>query len=267
MSFRQRKGGPPLVMVTAYDYPTARAAEQAGVDAVLVGDSLGMAVLGYSSTVPVTMEDMLHHSRAVRRGIERTLMVVDMPFLSYQVSVEEAVRNAGRLVQEGGADAVKLEGGWPVIDRVQAIVRSGIPVMGHLGLTPQSVHQLGGYKVQGKTPDAAARIVEDAKRLEEAGCFSLVLECVPEGLAARVAQSVSIPVIGIGAGARCDGQVLVIHDLLGWSYRKPPKFVKSYANFAQAAAGAIAQYADDVRHGRFPAAEHTYFPEVKEPVQ
>ncbi|MCL6548831.1 MAG: 3-methyl-2-oxobutanoate hydroxymethyltransferase [Alicyclobacillus sp.] len=259
MAFRKMKGSRPLVVITAYDYPTARAAEQAGVDAVLVGDSLGMVVLGYPSTVPVTMEDMIHHSRAARRGLTRTLMIVDMPFLSYQVSVEEALRNAGRLMQEGGADAVKLEGGEAVADRVRAIVSAGIPVMGHLGLTPQSVHQLGGYRVQGRSPEAAQRLLEDAKRLEDAGCFSLVVECVPQEVAARVAAAVSVPVIGIGAGARCDGQVLVVHDLLGWSYaEKRPKFVKQYAAFASEAADAIARYADDVRTRRFPGPEHSY---------
>ncbi|MBX5436966.1 MAG: 3-methyl-2-oxobutanoate hydroxymethyltransferase [Alicyclobacillaceae bacterium] len=259
MSFRSRKGGPPLVMVTAYDYPTARAAEEAGVDAILVGDSLGNVVLGYSSTLPVTMDDMVHHSRAARRGAPHTLMVVDLPFLSYQVSVEEALRNAGRLMQQGGADAVKLEGGKPVADRVKAIVEAGIPVMGHLGLTPQAIHQLGGYRVQGRTPEAARQLEDDAKLLEESGCFALVLECVPEELATNIARSLSIPVIGIGAGAGCDGQVLVIHDLLGWSYaKKLPRFVKQYANLAEVARNALCEYADDVRSGRFPAAEHMY---------
>ncbi|MDI3256275.1 MAG: 3-methyl-2-oxobutanoate hydroxymethyltransferase [Kyrpidia sp.] len=266
MEFRNRKGSVPLVMVTAYDYPTARAAEDAGVDAVLVGDSVGMAVLGHTSTIPVTMEEMLHHSRAVRRGLEKTLMVVDMPFLSYQVSVEDALRNAGRLMQEGGADAVKLEGGAAVADRIEALVRAGIPVMGHIGLTPQSVHQLGGYKVQGKDPDAASRLLDDARRLEEAGCFALVVECIPEGLGAQIGRTVSIPVIGIGAGAYCDGQVLVMHDLLGWSYHPAPKFVKRYADFAGAAAEAVRQYASDVRERRFPAVEHVYFPESGERV-
>lgn len=266
VAFQEQKGKRPLVMVTAYDYPTARTAEEAGVDAVLVGDSLGMAVLGYDSTLPVTMEDMIHHSKAVRRGLSRALMVVDMPFMSYQVGVEDALRNAGRLVQEGGADAVKLEGGEPVVPQIRALVRSGIPVMGHLGLTPQSVHQLGGYKVQGRSPDAAARIVEDARRLEEAGCFSLVLECVPQSVAAEVRDAVSVPVIGIGAGVACDGQVLVIHDLLGWTYGKPPRFVKQYANFAEWAAQAVRTYAEEVREGRFPTVLHTYQDEKKETV-
>ncbi|HHY67214.1 MAG TPA: 3-methyl-2-oxobutanoate hydroxymethyltransferase [Alicyclobacillus sp.] len=267
MAFRKRKGGLPLVMVTAYDYPTARVAEEAGVDAVLVGDSLGMTVLGYTSTIPVTMDDMVHHARAVRRGLQNTLLVVDMPFLAHRLSLEETLRNAGRLLQEGGADAVKLEGGREVTDRVAALTEAGIPVMGHIGLTPQSVQQLGGYKVQGREPAAAEKLLEDGRRLEEAGCFSLVVEGVPEGLGAKISRALSIPVIGIGAGAYCDGQVLVIHDLLGWSYGPKPKFVKRYAHFAEAAVGAVRQYATEVRERQFPDPAHVYDPESGETVR
>ena len=232
LALRQKKErGEPIVMLTAYDYPTAMAEDQAGVDVILVGDSLGMVILGYENTLPVTMEEMLHHSRAVSRGAKSALLVGDMPFMSYQVSAEEALRNAGRFLQQGGMDAVKLEGGRERFDAVQAIVGAGIPVMGHLGLTPQSVHQLGGFRPQGRTASAAKRLLEDALLLEEAGCFSLVLESVPARLAELVSRRLAIPTIGIGAGVGCDGQVLVTHDLLGLFDRFTPKFVKKYANF------------------------------------
>ncbi|MEW6240459.1 MAG: 3-methyl-2-oxobutanoate hydroxymethyltransferase [Chloroflexota bacterium] len=258
LTLRQKKErGQPITMLTAYDYPTALAMDQAGVDAILVGDSLGMVVLGYENTLPVTMEEMLHHSRAVSRGAKFALLIGDMPFMSYQVSVEEAVRNAGRFLQQAGMDAVKLEGGRERADAVRAIVGAGIPVMGHLGLTPQSVHQLGGFRPQGKTASAAKRLLEDALLLEEAGCFSLVLESVPARLAELVSQRLSIPTIGIGAGAGCDGQVLVTHDLLGLSDRFTPKFVKKYADLHGEMQRAFGEYIAEVQARQFPAVEHT----------
>lgn len=258
LTFRQKKErGEPITMLTAYDYPTSLAMDKAGVDAILVGDSLAMVVLGYENTLPVTMDEMLHHSRAVARGAKSSLLVGDMPFMSYQVSIEEAVRNAGRFLQQGGMDAIKLEGGRERADAVRAIVGAGIPVMGHIGLTPQSVNQLGGFRAQGKTASAAKRLLEDAKILEDAGAFSLVLESVPARLAEVISKQISIPTIGIGAGAGCDGQVLVTHDLLGLFERFTPKFVKKYANLHEAMQKAFADYIDDVETKRFPAVEHT----------
>ncbi|HMV97649.1 MAG TPA: 3-methyl-2-oxobutanoate hydroxymethyltransferase [Anaerolineales bacterium] len=257
-TFRQKKErGEPITMLTAYDYPTAMAMDKAGVDSILVGDSLAMVVLGYENTLPVTMEEMLHHARAVARGARSALLVGDMPFMSYQVSAEEALRNAGRFLQQGGMDAVKLEGGRERADAVRAIVGAGIPVMGHIGLTPQSVHQLGGFRAQGKTASAAKRLLEDAKILEDSGAFSLVLESVPARLAEVISKQISIPTIGIGAGAGCDGQVLVTHDLLGLFDRFTPKFVKKYANFHTEMNKAFTAYIDDVETKRFPAVEHT----------
>ncbi|MCX7568692.1 3-methyl-2-oxobutanoate hydroxymethyltransferase [Tumebacillus sp. DT12] len=247
-----------IVMLTAYDYPTARVAEEGGVDMILVGDSLGMVVLGYDSTLPVTVDDMIHHTKAVTRGAKETMIVTDLPFLSYHISTPEAVRNAGRLIQEGFADAVKLEGGREVIEQVRAIVRAGIPVVGHLGLQPQMVNQLGGYKVQGKDFAGAQRILEDAKLLEEAGCFALVLECVPTKLAQLISESLSIPTIGIGAGDGCDGQVLVIHDMLGITDRYLPKFAKKYAELNVAMTDSVRAYAGEVRDGVFPGPEHGF---------
>jgi 3-methyl-2-oxobutanoate hydroxymethyltransferase len=258
LALRQKKErGQAIVMLTAYDYPTAMVEDQAGVDVILVGDSLGMVVLGYENTLPVTMEEMLHHCRAVSRGAKSALLVGDMPFMSYQVSAEEALRNAGRFLQQGGMDAVKLEGGRERIDAVHAIVGAGIPVMGHLGLTPQSVHQLGGFRPQGRTASAAKRLLEDALLLEEAGCFSLVLESVPARLAELVSKRLSIPTIGIGAGIGCDGQVLVTHDLLGLFDRFTPKFVKKYANFHAEMQRAFSEFKADVEARQFPAAEHS----------
>ncbi len=258
LTFRQKKErGEVITMLTAYDYPTAMAMDKAGVDSILVGDSLAMVVLGYENTLPVTMEEMLHHARAVARGAKSALLIGDMPFMSYQVSVEEAVRNAGRFLQQGGMDAVKLEGGRERADAVRAIVGTGIPVMGHLGLTPQSIHQLGGFRAQGKTATAAKRLLEDAKILEEAGTFSLVLESVPARLAETISKQISIPTIGIGAGVGCDGQVLVTHDVLGLFDRFTPKFVKKYANFHAEMNKAFTDYIDDVESKRFPAVEHT----------
>jgi len=258
LTYRQKKErGEIITMLTAYDYPTAMAMDKAGVDSILVGDSLAMVVLGYENTLPVTMEEMLHHCRAVARGAKSALLVGDMPFMSYQVSVEEAVRNAGRFLKDGGMDAVKLEGGRERVDAIRAITGSGIPVMGHLGLTPQSVHQLGGFRAQGKTAIAAKRLVEDALLLEEAGCFSIVLESVPARLAELISKKISIPTIGIGAGNGCDGQVLVTHDLLGLFDRFTPKFVKKYADFHNEMQKAFTDYIEDVESKRFPAPEHT----------
>ncbi len=253
---RKKARGEPITMLTAYDYPTALILDRVGIDAILVGDSVGMVVLGYPNTLPVTMDEMIHHCRAVARGAQYALLIGDMPFLSYQVSVEEAVRNAGRFLQQGGMDAVKLEGGRERLDAIQAIVSAGIPVMGHLGLTPQSVHQLGGFRPQGRTAQAARRLLEDALLLEEAGCFSLVLESVPARLAEFISQRLSIPTIGIGAGRGCDGQVLVTHDLLGLFDRFTPRFVKKYADLYGTMQQAFREYIADVQLRRFPADEH-----------
>ena len=256
--FRQKKErGEPITMLTAYDYPTALALEREGIDAILVGDSLGMVVLGYPNTLPVKMDDMLHHCRAVARGAHSPLLIGDMPFMSYQASVEEAVRNAGRFLQEGGMEAVKLEGGRERLPAVRAIVQAGIPVMGHLGLTPQSVGQLGGFRPQGRTASAAKDLLEDAFALEGAGCFSLVLESIPARLAALVSRELSIPTIGIGAGVDCDGQVLVTHDLLGLLDRFTPRFVKRYAELHTVMRQAFHAYMEDVSARRFPAEEHS----------
>jgi 3-methyl-2-oxobutanoate hydroxymethyltransferase len=244
-------------MLTAYDYPTALALDQAGIDSILVGDSLGMVVLGYANTLPVTMEDMLHHCKAVARGARYALLVGDMPFMSYQASVDEAVRNAGRFLQEAGMDAVKLEGGRERLDAIRLITGAGIPVMGHLGLTPQSVHQFGGFRPQGRDAAAARRIYEDALLLQEAGCFSLVLESVPAQLAEFISRALYIPTIGIGAGAGCDGQVLVTHDLLGLFERFTPKFVKKYAALYGEMLASVQAYRQEVESRAFPAAEHT----------
>ena len=252
----KKEHGEAITMLTAYDYPTAQILDQAGVDSILVGDSLGMVVLGYENTLPVTMEDMLHHCKAVARGAKNALRVGDMPFMSYQASVEEAVRNAGRFLQEAGMDAVKLEGGRERLKAIQAIVEAGIPVVGHIGLTPQSVNLMGGFRPQGKTAKAAARLVEDALLLQEAGCFSLVLESVPARLANLISQKLCIPTIGIGAGAGCDGQVLVIADLLGM-FERTPKFARQYTCLRAEMERAAQAYMMDVRARAFPAVEHT----------
>jgi 3-methyl-2-oxobutanoate hydroxymethyltransferase len=253
-----RKGGEKLVMLAAYDVMTARLAEAAGIDLILVGDSLGSVVLGYPSTVPVTMEEILHHTRAVVRGVRRTHVVADMPFMSFQVDDAEAIRNAGRLIKEGGADSVKVEGGRTMADRVRAIVRAGIPVMGHVGLTPQSAGALGGLRVQGNSPEAARALLDDARAIAEAGAFSLVIEVVPAALAEYVSERVPVPTIGIGAGAGCDGQVLVAADLLGLEDRLAPRYVKRYAELGRATRDAFARFVAEVRAGDFPAREHTY---------
>ena len=256
--WRKKAQGEPITMLTAYDYSSALLVDKAGMDVILVGDSLAMVMMGLESTNPVTMEVMLHHGRMVARGAKHALLVGDMPFMSFQVSVEEAVRNAGRFLQEGGMEAVKLEGGRAVADRVRAISGAGIPVMGHIGLTPQSVSSLGGYKVQGKTAVAAHTLYQDALALQEAGCFSLVLEAVPAPVAAEISRRLDIPTIGIGAGAGCDGQVLVYHDLLGLFDKFQPKFVKQYADIGGQIVAALAQYRQEVADKTFPAENHTF---------
>lgn len=247
-----KSAGRPIVMVTAYDAPSARLVDEAGVDAILVGDSLGMVVLGHESTLPVTMDDMVHHTRAVVRGAVHALIVADMPFMSFQVNAEEALRNAGRLMAEAGAHGVKLEGGARVSSTVARIVEAGIPVMGHVGLTPQSVHQLGGYRVQAKEAPAALTLLEDCRALQEAGAFAVVLECIPSELAEIVSAELEIPTIGIGAGAGCDGQVQVFHDLLGMGGDFVPRHARRYADAGTLIREAVATYADDVRERAFP---------------
>jgi len=252
----KKSKGEIITMLTAYDYPVAIAVDRAGIDSILVGDSLAMVVLGYENTLPVTMDDMIHHCKAVSRGAQYALLIGDMPFMSYQASVEEAVRNAGRFLKEGGMDAVKLEAGRERADAVKAIVESGIPVQGHLGLTPQSVHQLG-FSPQAKTSESAVRLLEDAQILQEAGCFSVVLESIPARLGRLVSERLEIPTIGIGAGSGCDGQVLVTHDLLGLFDRFTPRFVKKYADLHGEMARAISAYKDEVEAGEFPGDEHS----------
>ncbi len=256
---RQKKQkGEKSTMLTAYDYSQAKTVDEAGIDMILVGDSLGMVVLGYKDTLSVTLEEMIHHGKAVVRGSQSSMVVMDMPFMSYQVNRDEALKNAGRLIQETGAQAVKLEGGTEIIKAVKGIVDAGIPVMGHLGLTPQSVGQLGGYKVQGKDKEVAKKMVKDVKALEEAGAFAVVLECVPWQLAGFIASTVSIPVIGIGAGKECDGQVLVFHDVMGLFDEFRPKFVKQYLNLRENMIEGIKDYVKEVKEGQFPGKEHIF---------
>lgn len=250
--------GEKLSMLTAYDYSTAKLEDESGINGILVGDSLGNVVLGYEDTVSVTMEDMIHHGAAVARGAKNALVVVDMPFMSYEATVEEAVRNAGRLMKEGRAGAVKLEGGVRVAEQIRAIVKAGIPVMGHIGLTPQSINVFGGFKVQGKSEEAARALLADAKAVEEAGAFAVVIEAVPAALAQMITDAVSIPTIGIGAGAGCDGQILVYQDMLGMFSDFTPKFVKRYANVGEVMREAFSNYAAEVASGAFPTEEHTY---------
>jgi 3-methyl-2-oxobutanoate hydroxymethyltransferase len=253
-----KRRGDRIVMVTAYDYPTGRLADAAGVDIVLVGDSAAMTVLGHDTTVPATMEEMVMLTRAAARGARRPLVVADMPFGSFQVSDEDALRNAVRFVKEAGADSVKVEGAGPTVSRVVALVGAGIPVMGHLGLTPQSATMLGGFRAQGRSADKARRLLEDAVTLEKAGCFSIVLEAVPAPVAARITEALNVPTIGIGSGPECDGQVLVLHDLLGLYEGRSPRFVKRYAELGEAVKDALERYTSDVRSGAFPGDEHTY---------
>lgn len=256
--FPEAKPKPKITCLTAYDYPTARLLDDAGVDILLVGDSLGMVVLGYDSTLPVTVDDVVHHTRAVRRATRHALIVADMPYGSFHVSLEESVRNAVRLVKEGGAEAVKVEGGERRIELIARLVEAEIPVMGHVGLTPQSINALGGFHVQGKTGDAARQVERDARAVEAAGAFAVVLESMPRELAARITEKLRIPTIGIGAGPDCDGQVLVIHDLLGYGTERAPKFVRQYANLSAEITRAVSAYCDDVRSGAFPSDAESY---------
>lgn len=259
VTFQEAKQkGEKLSMLTAYDYSTAKLIDEAGINAILVGDSLGMVVLGYEDTLSVTMEDMIHHSAAVSRGIKDTLLITDMPFMSYQTSVYDAVVNAGRLVKEGHAHAVKLEGGKEVCPQIHAIVNASIPVCAHIGLTPQSINAFGGFKVQGKGAEAAQKLLDEARAVEEAGAFAVVLECVPKALAAKITESISIPTIGIGAGAGCDGQVLVYQDMLAVYADMKPKFVKQYAQIGTQMREAFRTYRQEVADGTFPAEEHTF---------
>ena len=253
-----KRRGERIAMLTAYDYATALLEDRAGVDVMLVGDSVGMAVLGYENTIPVTIEEIVHHLRAVARSRPRAMLIGDLPFMSYQAGVADAVRNAGRLVKEGGAEAVKLEGSKRMEAVIRAIVDAAIPVMGHIGLTPQSLHQMGGYKVQGKEPRDADRLIEEAQLLESYGCFAIVVEGTPWQVAQRITQSIAIPTIGIGAGSHCDGQVLVVNDLLGMNDEFAPKFVKRYAEMGKQMASAFEAYIDDVKAGRFPDLDHSY---------
>lgn len=255
---KMKDEGIPIAMVTAYDYPSAKLAEEAAADIIFVGDSLGMVVLGYDSTIPVTMDDMLHHTKAVTRAVPQSFVLTDMPFLSYHGSVDLTLRNAARLMQEGLTKAVKMEGGAEIAVSVSACVNAGIPVMGHIGLTPQAVHQLGGYKVQGRKLEQAQKLVDDAKSLEQSGAFAIVLEMVPEELAAYITSQISIPTIGIGAGRGCDGQVLVFHDLLQYASPLSAKFVKAYANVGQHIKDGISQYVQEVKEKTFPAEEHVF---------
>lgn len=255
---QQKENGDKITMLTAYDYSTAKLMEEAGINTILVGDSLGMVVLGYEDTIPVTIEDMIHHTRAVTRATKDTFVIGDMPFMSYHVSIEQAVTNAGRLMKEGGCQAVKLEGGAKVCDQIRAIVNAQIPVCAHIGLTPQSINAFGGFKVQGKTEEAARQIIEDAKAVEEAGAFMVVLECVPAKLAQLISETIHIPTIGIGAGAGCDGQVLVYQDMLNLYGGFKPKFVKHFANIGELMKGAFEEYSKEVKAGTFPAEEHTF---------
>lgn len=253
-----KKRGEKISMLTAYDYPTAKMVEEAEIETILVGDSLGMVVLGYDSTLPVTMEEMIHHTKAVMRGVKNALVVADMPFMSYQISKEDALRNAGRLVKEAGAPTVKLEGGREMAETVAYITQAGIPVMGHLGLTPQMVNQFGGFKAQGKSSEAARRLLEDAKILEQAGAYAVVLEAVPASLGKIITESISIPTIGIGAGVYCDGQVLVSNDMLGLYERFTPSFVKQYSLLHQDIKKSLQAYRDEVRKGVFPGTQHSF---------
>lgn len=253
-----KEKGEKLTMLTAYDYSTAKLMDEAGINGILVGDSLGNVILGYEDTISVTMEDMIHHGAAVARGTKDTMVVVDMPFMSYQTSVYDAVMNAGRLMKEGRANAVKLEGGAAVVEQIKAITAAGIPVMGHLGLTPQSINAFGGNKVQGKSEEAAKKLIEDALAVQEAGAFAVVLECIPAKLASIITKKLTIPTIGIGAGAGCDGQILVYQDMLGMFSDYVPKFVKRFADVGSVMKEAFQAYGDEVRTGSYPAQEHTF---------
>ncbi|WDV46448.1 3-methyl-2-oxobutanoate hydroxymethyltransferase [Clostridiaceae bacterium M8S5] len=257
-TIKRKKNKEKITMLTAYDYPTAEILDNAGIDILLVGDSLGMVVLGYEDTTKVTMEDMLHHTKAVSRGSNHSLIVADLPFLSYHLGITETIKNAGRLISEGNAHAVKLEGGITVLKQIHAITGAGIPVMGHIGLTPQSINQLGGYYIQGKSENDAKRLINEAIEIEKAGAFAIVLECIPTELAKKISESIKIPAIGIGAGPDCDGQVLVTHDLVGFYSRMVPKFVKQYANINQVIYNATQTYILDVKNKEFPSHDHMF---------
>jgi len=254
----KKRLGKKFAVLTACDCPTAKILDEAGYELILVGDSLAMVCLGYRDTLPVTMDEMIHHTAAVSRGVQRALVIGDMPFMSYQISGEDAVRNAGRMIKEGGADCVKLEGGKNVLDKVDAVVRAGIPVMGHIGLTPQSATQLGGFKVQGAEAEAARALMEDAKALEAAGAFAVIIECVPSNLGAKITEALKIPTIGIGAGPHCDGQVLVFHDIVGLFDRFKPKFAKRYANVHADIKKAVEEFKNEVEAGEFPDKDHSF---------
>jgi len=253
-----KQKGEKITMLTAYDYSTAKIVDEVGIPLILVGDSLGMVVLGYESTIPVTMEEMLHHTKAVVRGTKQAMVIGDMPFMTYHISVDDALKNAARFIQEGGAQAVKLEGGVNVAEKVRRIVECGIPVMGHIGLTPQSIHQFGGFKLQGKTPEAATKLLKDAQALEEAGAFAIVLETVPAPLATLITQKIDIPTIGIGAGVGCDGQVQVINDILGSFADFVPKHAKQYAKLSDIMSSAITEYYNEVKVGSFPTEKQSF---------
>jgi len=259
-----KAAGKKITMLTAYDYPMALLEDRAGIDIILVGDSVGMTVLGYENTLPVTMDEMIHHTKAVTRGAKAALVIGDMPFMSYNTSERDAILNAGRFMKEGSADAVKLEGGASVKDIVKAIVKAGIPVMGHLGLTPQTISMLGGFKVQGKDAKAAQKIIDDALMLEDAGAFSVILEAIPAPIAKRITEHLAIPTIGIGAGIHCDGQVLVVHDMLGLFDRFTPKFVKRYVNLSESMLKAFESFREEVSRGEFPTDQHSFHIEEKE---
>jgi 3-methyl-2-oxobutanoate hydroxymethyltransferase len=255
---KKKEEGKKITMLTAYDYPIARLVDDAGIDSILVGDSVGMVVLGLDSTVPVTMDEMIHHAKAVRRGTRYAFLIGDMPFMSYQISEEEAIRNAGRFMKEAGCDAIKLEGGYEVAEVTEAIINAGIPVLGHLGLTPQTISKLGGYRVQGRDAEAAKKLLDQALILEKAGCFAIVLECVPDEVAKVVTEKLKVPTIGIGAGAHCDGQVLVTNDMVGLFDRFVPKFVKQYIKLAGSISAALKQFREEVEQVKFPDKEHSF---------
>ncbi|MBU8920853.1 MAG: 3-methyl-2-oxobutanoate hydroxymethyltransferase [Bacteroidales bacterium] len=255
---KMKRSGEKIAAITSYDFLSTKIIDQTGIDLILVGDSLGMVIMGYENTLPVTMEEIIHHLKAVSRARPSAIVVGDMPFMSYQASVEDAVRNAGRLVKEGGAESVKLEGGERYVPVIEAVVQASIPVVGHLGLTPQSLHQMGGYRIQGRDDESAGKMVREAKALEQAGCFAIVIEGVPYQLANTITESISIPTIGIGAGSHCDGQVLVLNDMLGIHEESLPRFVKVYDEIGDRIRDAVSMYVEEVKEGRFPSIEHSY---------
>jgi len=255
---KKKREGQKISMLTAYDYPTARIVDEAGIDGILVGDSLAMVVQGLDNTLGATMDEMIYHTRMVTRAAQRALVIGDMPYLSYQISLEDAVRNGGRFLKEGGAQAVKIEGGREVAEKIEAMTKAEIPIMAHIGLTPQAIHRMGGYRVQGRTEEAARKLREDARILEEAGAFSMILEAIPADLAAQITEDLGIPTIGIGAGPSCDGQVLVIHDVLGLFERFVPKFVKQYVNLKDVSLKAVGRFREEVERGEFPGKEHSF---------